>query len=184
MGLRALLVKWCMTGLLSIAVVDSISFFVVFLRAWAKLKHGKEVLMEAKLYIACFNSSYPLRAVLGVIKSHALLLTGHPPPPCPPFPPSKTLKFSCTCRTWRPCLKAARLSGSDPRSRGWLGAPSPEEHSRERRTLRGSRCCTGSAAVKGRWQKRWGLASTFPNTKTDSRSGTFSHRAVGGVCTA
>lgn len=107
---------------------------------------------------------------------------GTPPPP--PFPPSKTLKFSCTCRTWRPCLKAARLSGSDPRSRGWLGAPSPEEHSRERRTLRGSRCCTGSAAVKGRWQKRWGLASTFPNTKTDSRSGTFSHRAVGGVCTA
>lgn len=87
MGLRALLVKWCMTGLLSIAVVDSISFFVCFLRAWAKLKHGKEVLMEANLYIARFNSSYPLRAVLGVIKSHALLLTGPPPPPSLPRRP-------------------------------------------------------------------------------------------------
>lgn len=134
MGLRALVVKWCWTNLQR--------KYCQWLWAewWTELWELRQGWSRGKRYSWRTNctmlplttrtrSWVVLRAVTSRVSRRAL-------------------RFSCTCRTWQPYLRAARLLGSDLRSKGWWGVPSPEEHSRARRMLRGSMCCRGSTAAR------------------------------------
>lgn len=93
----------------------------------------------------------------------------------------RVLRFSCTCRTWQPYWRAARLLGSDLRSKEWWGAPSPEEHSRGRRMLQGSMCCRGSAAAR-QWERSANYLSNIFQILLCWCS--LAHRAVGCVSAA
>lgn len=138
MGLRALL-EWCLISLLCKCcqwfLEESGGLHLSRERAPAKAEagvggtHGGRTVPRPPL--TPHTRSW---VVLGAVTSHVSRRALKPQTP------------SCTCRTWPPCWRAAQLSGIDPRSRGWWGAPSPEEHSRVTRMPLGSGCCTGSAA--------------------------------------
>lgn len=100
MGLRAPLVKWCLTSLLGKCCqwlwaewrTASLFFVRELGQGWSRgWRHSLRTNCTAPSFLTPHTRSW---VVLGAVTSHVS---------------PRALKSSCTCRTWPPCWRAARL---------------------------------------------------------------------------